>query len=443
MSNARPWARRRAEELLSRVARGLGRTRAGTFAVDCARAGSAVVHGFLGERISLRASALTYITMLSLVPALAVAFAIVHLVGEDGLRRSVHEFIFMNLAPGTREQVGSYLDEFIARASTGAMGGLGGLFLLASAVSLLHHIEASLNEIWGVRKARPIGQRLLIYWSVLTLGPVVLGASLLASSSLGRLLSGSGLLPPSLAAALPLAATVLLLTFLYLATPNARVSLRAALAGALLAGTCWEVAKRAYALYASRSFQYSAVYGSLGAVPLFLLWVYVSWLLVLSGARLAYALQHAARASAAARWEAPRDREIHCARVAVAVVAGFLRGAHPPTAAELARAVSLEVEPVSEAMERLVKGGLFAQAENGGIAPARAPERITLLEVRRAAQGEPRVHASRAGGDSATGALLELFAAADRAGDESLGQLDLAALAGELPAAAAAKRARS
>lgn len=443
MPFSRPWARRLAEELLSRTAQRLRRTKAGSFAVDCARAGRAVVHGFLGERISLRASALTYITMLSLVPALAVAFAIVHLLGQEGLRRSVHEFIFTNLAPGTREQVGSYLDEFIARASAGAMGGLGGLFLLASALSLLHHIEASLNEIWGVRKARPLGQRLLIYWGILTLGPVVLAVSLLASSSLGRLLSGSGLLPPALAAALPLAATVLLLTFLYLATPNAPVSFRAALGGALTAGAAWELAKRAYGLYASRSFQYSAVYGSLGAIPLFLLWVYVSWLLVLSGARLAYALQHAARASAAARWEAARDREILCARVALAAVDGFLRGAPPPVAQELAREIGLEASPVIDVMERLTKRGLFAQAENGGLVPARAPERISLLEVRRAAQGDPRALAAKASPDQALGALCELFSQADRAGDEVLEQLSLATLAGELTAAASARPART
>jgi YihY family inner membrane protein len=256
--------------LLSGLEKPLAATRFGRFVLDTTRAGRSVARGFRGEKISLRASALTYITILSLVPMLAVAFAIVRAAGQESLRNSVREFVFTNLAPGTREQIGEYLDQFIARASAGAMGGLGGLFLLLSALSLLHNIERSMNEIWGVTRPRPLLQRALIFWAVLTLGPIGLGTSLLATAWARSFVEGLPYVPTSLLTLIPLGIIVSVLTFLYAAAPNARVRLRAALAGGVVAGAAWELAKYGYALYASKSIQYSAIYGSLGAIPLFL-----------------------------------------------------------------------------------------------------------------------------------------------------------------------------
>ena len=432
-------AKGRAPSRLDRLgevaSRSLAGTRAGRFTVGCARAARLVGRGFRGEKIGLRASALTFITMLSLVPALAVAFAIVRVLGQDSLRRVVHDFIFANLAPGAREQVGAYLDEFIARASAGAWGGLGGLFLLVSAVSLLQNIEGSLNEIWGVAEARPIVQRVLIYWGVLTLGPIALGVSLLATGHLQRYAESSGLLPKSLLELVSLAATVLLLTFLYLAAPNARVRLGAALGGGLIAGVAWELAKRAYALYAAKSFQYSAIYGSLGAVPLFLLWVFVSWLLVLFGARLAYAIQYAAGRSGTLRPSEPRDREILCASVALAAVARFLRGAEPASASLIARELGVEAQAVADAADRLRVEGLLADVRSGGLVPARPPDQIHLLDISRAARGAPPQGAAAHSNDSIFRKMADLFEQADRQGQDALSKVDLASLAAQLAAA--------
>jgi membrane protein len=308
------------------------------------------------------------------------------------------------------------------------MGGVGGLFLLLSTVSLLYNIEGSLNEIWGVTEARSLMQRGLIYWGVLTLGPIALGTSLLASGALQRTAVDSGLVPESLLALVPLAATVLLLTFLYLAAPNAPVRLRAALGAGLVAGALWEVAKHAWGLWAGRLFRYSAIYGSLGAVPLFLLWVYLSWLLVLFGARLAYALQHATRPSALAV-PGPRAREILCARIALLAVGDFLRGGEPKQPARIARALEAEAFAVDDAVQRLRGAGLLAEAGNGGVVPARPPDQIHLQDVSRAARDEP----SGAGEGGATSdadetLLASLFAEADRESQRALARADLASL---------------
>ena len=252
--------------LEGRATRWLQGGRIGCFVLDSLRAARAVVHGFRGEKISLRASALTYITMVSLVPFLKVILAIVKSMGQEELRRGVHDFVFNNLAPGVREQIGDYLDEFIARASSGAMGSLGGVLLLASAVGLFHNIERSLDEIWGVTSPRPLIKRVAIYWCVLTLGPLALAASVVASGMAKSVAESS--LPAGVIALAPWATTVLAFGFLYFAVPNAKVTVRAALAGALVSASAWEIAKYLYATFATTSFRYNAIYGSLGAIPL-------------------------------------------------------------------------------------------------------------------------------------------------------------------------------
>ncbi|MFN7131337.1 MAG: YihY family inner membrane protein, partial [Myxococcales bacterium] len=317
---------------------------------------------------------------------------------------------------------------FIDNASSKALGGVGGLFLLVSAVSLLNNIERSLNEIWGVSRKRPLLQRVLIYWCALTLGPIALGFSLVATGVVQAVAGQLGL-GSSLLTMLPLVTSVLLLAFLYIAAPNAKVSFRAALGGGLVAGVAWEIAKHGYALYAARSIQYSAIYGSLGAIPLFLVWVYVSWLLVLFGARLAYALQFAAGRISHVALTDPRGREILCVRVAVEAAAAFVGREPPPTPARLAKRIGVDETVVVEAVRVLLEGGLLAETTEGGVVPTRAPDAISLLDVAKAANGTLFGHAASV---PSTEPLLREIAAAfeglDAAGRETLARSSLASL---------------
>jgi len=409
----------------------LEKSRGGRLTVDAVRAIRTVIQGFRGEKISLRASALTYISMLSIVPLLAVVFAIVRAAGQETLRRAVHEFVFSNLAPGVREQIGGYLDEFIARASASAMGGLGGVVLLASAIGLFHNIERSLDEIWGVTRPRTIFKRAVIYWCVLTLGPIAIGVSAIASGLARSYVEHA--LPNFVLALVPWTTSVLLFAFLYYGVPNAKVSRRATMVGALVAATAWEIAKLLYAFFATHSFRYNAIYGSVGAIPLFLLWVYVSWLIVLFGARLAYALQYAITNAHAPRVDDARTREVICARVALECVAAFLTGAPPPKPGTIARDLHLEVSVVTEAIEALKQGGLLAEAVSGGVVPARSPDQIRLVDVAQAAGGTLFDFAiDPPSEDPSTRALCDLFGEADRQARETLGRANLAALAAPL-----------
>lgn len=416
------------DEYSSRAVVVLEKGRFGRWLLSVIKAAASVVHGFRGEKITLRASALTYIAMLSLVPLLAVIFAIVHGLGQESLRKGVHEFVFDNLAPGVREQIGGYLDEFIARASASAMGGLGGVFLLVSAVGLFHNIERSLDEIWGVTTPRTVLRRVVIYWCVLTLGPVVLCVSVLATNFAQAAVQTS--VPSGVLAMTPWATSVFALFFLYFAVPNAKVRPQAALVGALVAGTAWEIAKHIYSWGATHSFKYNAIYGSLGAVPLFLLWVYVSWIVVLFGARLAYALQYAITAAHAPRVFDARCREVLCARVALEAAVAFQSGKAPPTPGSIAQALSLDVSFIGEAIEALREKGLVAEAVDGGVVPARALDQISVADIAEAARGTLFDHsADPPSKEAATRALSELFADSDRKGRDSLRQIALGALA--------------
>ena len=388
---------------------------------------------FRGEKIALRSAALTYITLLSIIPLLAVAFAVIRAIGQDELRELVHEFIFTNLVPGTAEQIGSYLDTFIARASSGALGGLGGFFLLVSAVTLLNNIELSLNEIWGVQRNRSPLQQGLIYWCVLTLGPILVGVSLLMGGAMRALIEQSIYVPRPLFTLVPLTTTVLFFTLVYIATPNARVRTLPALIAAFVSGIVWEVAKHAYAFYTVRSISYSAIYGSLGAIPLFLLWIYLSWFIFLTGARLGFALQHAMTGTPCdPRVGDGRARELLYVRVALGVTSDFLGHRPPPTSKALAHALELDKAYVEEAARALVEAGLLATGAGGGLVPIRPPNKIAVADIVRAAKSRPAPSQAQSNALVAASPLLTLFEESDLHGMAPLERMTLAKLATEI-----------
>ena len=217
--------------------------------------------------------ALTYISLFALVPALVVAFSVVQaFAGMETLWRGVHEYLLSNLAVGARTSIEPYLDRFVRNAHATSAGVVGGAFLVYSAVSLFGYVERAVNDIWSVRRLRPLRQRMLIYWAGLTLAPFLLAGSLALAHAVGTLLAGApvGQVLARIAAVL-LSCT--LFAALYLFVPSTRVRPHAAAVGGLVAGIAWEVAKTLYTFAVARFFHYHAVYGSVAAVPIFLLWM--------------------------------------------------------------------------------------------------------------------------------------------------------------------------
>ncbi len=246
---------------------------------------------FREDRLGLSASSLTFTTIIALVPFFTVALALFTAFPIFGkLQANLQAWLVQSLVPDTiARQVLGYLTQFAGKASRLGVAGLAAL--LVSALALVLTIDRTLNGIWRVRRSRPLAQRVLVYWAVMTLGPLLLAVSLsitsyLVSASRG-LVSG---LPGALAALLDVLEFLLLagaLSALYHYVPNTPVRRRDALAGGFFAAVGIEIARRGLAWYIAKVPTYSAVYGTFATLPILLVWIYIAWLVVLFGAVLA------------------------------------------------------------------------------------------------------------------------------------------------------------
>jgi membrane protein len=248
------------------------------------------------DRIPQVAGSLTFTTLLSLVPLATVAFALFTAFPIfASFQNSLQGFLAEHLMPAQiNSQIFNYLNQFASKAK--GLTTMGMIVLFVTSVMTMMTVESAFNVIWRVRKSRPFAQRVLVYWAILTLGPILIGVSLSISSYLfTRSLAiateqhVSMMLDWALAsAALPL--TALAFTMLYVYLPNCRVQWRDALVGGVAAAIAFELAKRGFGYYVRRIPTYTAVYGAFAAAPMFLLWMYLSWFITLVGAMITSAL---------------------------------------------------------------------------------------------------------------------------------------------------------
>jgi membrane protein len=338
------------------------------------------------DPITLRAAALTYLTVLSVVPLLTVVVSVSQVIlGRHEIETRLRDFLVQNLTGGAQASVAPYLTQYIQRASQ--IGGVGFAFLLVSSISLMANIESAFNHTFSVQRPRSLIFRFGIYWCLLTVTPVLIALSL-AATALIQNQTLVRLPEPRLLFLAPLLLTYLAFFLLYVLVPNARVRRRPALIGAFIAGSAWEVAKVLYASASASSVRQSAIYGSLSAIPIFLVWTYLSWIIVLFGARVTYAAQTSHPTGRVHRIATLLDQEILAARVIKAVAAAFARGAVPPVVDALALALQVTTADVESALGRMSGAGLVRATAEGGWVPARALATITLAEVRAAARSD-------------------------------------------------------
>lgn len=243
------------------------------------------------DRLALSAGSLTFTTIIALVPFFTVVLALFTAFPVFGkLQGALQTWLVQSLVPDAiSRQVLGYLTQFAMKASRLGAVGLG--ILMITALSLVLTIDRTLNGIWRVRLARPLTQRVLVYWGVITLGPLVLAGSLSISSYL--ISASRGLvagLPGGVLVLLDLTEFLLLaagLAALYRYVPNTPVRRVHAWAGAVFAAFGIEVARRLLALYLGAVPTYSAIYGAFATVPILLVWIYIVWLVILLGAVLA------------------------------------------------------------------------------------------------------------------------------------------------------------
>ncbi|MDT8437532.1 MAG: virulence factor BrkB family protein [Wenzhouxiangellaceae bacterium] len=249
---------------------------------------------FREDRCFEAAAALSYTSLLALVPLMAVMLGVLSAfpVFDYGVGQ-LQDFIFSNFVPAAGDVIREYLDQFIARSA--GLTGTGTLFLVVTAVILMATIEKSLNRIWRVDRPRRPANRLTVYWAVLTLGPLLLGGSLGLTSYLAAL----PLLAPELVrgplqslilVATPFGVAMLAFTLIFVIVPNRHVRWHHALAGAAFSALAFEVSKRGFVLYVAHFPTYQKLYGALAAIPIFLVWIYVSWVVILLGASVSAAL---------------------------------------------------------------------------------------------------------------------------------------------------------
>ena len=340
------------------------------------------------DRVKLHAQALTYDTLLALVPLLAVTMAVVNGFGGMGqLAVQLQELVLSNISgsPEVQKAMAGPVREFVENIAAGHMGAVSVLLLVFSVLSLLGHIESAFNVIFGSKTQRPFLVRLITYWAVLTLGPMLLGASFAMTATLAAAAPLQELGEMNLWHQMaPLVATWVAFCSLYMLVPMAPVRLGAAMPAAIAAGTCWHIAKFFYAVYARTNLTVHNIYGSLATIPLFILWLYVSWLLVLFGAQLAFALQHARHYHPDQEHRAPHQaaRELGICRIFLAVACDFY-SEHPPTNRELlAHRLGLPMRMVEELTAHLVKKGFVRETEPQRLLiPGRDLEQVTVAQL--------------------------------------------------------------
>ncbi|EDL68742.1 tRNA-processing ribonuclease BN [Vibrio campbellii HY01] len=245
------------------------------------------------DRVNVNAGYLAYITLLSIVPMLTVLLSILSKFPVfENVGETLQGYIIDNFVPASGDAVRTALQEFVS--NTGKMTAVGGAFLFVAALMLISNIDKNLNYIWRVKdKRRPVFS-FSMYWMVLTLGPILVGASIAATSYVTSLklienetLSGAYNL---FLRWLPLLLSFFAFMGLYFLVPNKKVYLSHGAIGAAIAAVLFELSKKGFAFYITQFPSYQLIYGALAAIPILFVWVYLCWLIVLIGAEVTAAL---------------------------------------------------------------------------------------------------------------------------------------------------------
>lgn len=426
------------------------------------------------KNCTLRASALAYKSLVSLVPIAAVMLAVLSMPAladkrERVLNKMLDKVMPVQSAPAAAEPERApaaaapaaaddsagklerkraelkqtFTDEvnkLTKRAA--AVGATSFVVLLLIVLSLMYTVEETFNRIWGVPRGRSLVSRAVNYTAVLFWAPILVAASLSLSSAatqaqsgrLGQILASVAWLKPVVVFFMPMVISTAALTALYVILPNTRVRLKPALAGAALAAALWELATLGFNLYVKYVVAKSPVYGALGLIPMTFLWFYYTWLVVLFGSSVSFTIQNYEDLT---RKEERRRRGFkfrvyYAIRTAVAVAARFSRGESPAVVDELSERLDIPEYAVRESLSALAAKGLLVPvaAETDGFVPARPPESVTAADVVEAVSGEAFGLPGKIG-DQTHERLAGLMAGAERELHGRLGALTLKELAAD------------
>ena len=341
--------------------------------------GREAVRQFIRHDCLNGAAALTFTTLLALVPLMTVTYVVLSAFPElETVGKAAEEFLFEHFVPQASAALVERFAQFSSRATELSIVSFA--ILLLTAFLALVRIESVFNAIWGVPAPRTGMQRLLVYWAVLTFGPPLLIAALLATSYLYALplvmdLDAWGLRERLLSVA-PDVAIAATFTFLYYAVPNTRVSVAHALLGGIVTTLLFDLAKWAFAVFVARS-STALVYGTFAAAPFFLMWLYLVWTMALSGAVFARTLSLPRDAG-----ERCEPRLLQCIRALVVLRAAHAKG-ESVAAASLDAAAALSEADREAVLHALADERLVRQTQDGRLTLGRSLHTVTLLDLHR------------------------------------------------------------
>jgi len=366
--------------------------------IDALRAGGAAtvtftryaLHRFSRDGCFAAAGALSYTSLVSLVPLGVIALGILSAFPNFAtLRQDLLAFIFRNFVPQISEQAAWWFEYFAASATQATAIGIVGIG--ATGILLLVTVEDQLNLLWRVPVPRPWSQRVVAYWTLMTLGPLLVGMSLTLSTYLDTAARRAGFDPEALAQLasfwphfvarlVPWLLELIACTLLYCLIPNCAVRWRDGALGAAVAAVAIEILKIGFAIYISTFASYQTVYGAIAAIPIFLLWMYVSWLAVLLGAVVAANLPTWRVDERLAHLTSGGVRLGFSLALIAALARAQLRGATCRTAA-LAAELGVPTSVVDEHLQCLARAGFTAPTQDGGWVLAWSPETATLHDL--------------------------------------------------------------
>jgi membrane protein len=396
---------KRTEEFLTRDLWGsLPAPRSRRWLYQFLRMGVLTWEGLMKTDVFTLSAALTFKVIFSLVPFLAVILAFVK--GFGGLEGTVKDFLVKTLTGFLGADASKAFDGFLTSVNAAAIGVVGFSVLLYTSLSLLDTVEKTFNTIWGIKTPRALLRRFTVYWTILTVSPVVLIAMITMKTFVENhrayawLNSHAPFFGKGLLFAGAFVFAWVLFTLVYVIIPNTRVRLGAAFIAALVSGTAFNLMTTGYVWYNTHVVSSYAFYGSLGSIPVFLLWVYLSWIIVLFGAEIAFAAQHVDtyRRELEALKVSAADRDRLALVIALEAVRPFEAGSPPPTSEAVATRLGAPSRVVHEIVYQLMDRGILREVsaldvKDPGLVPARDPSVMTARDV---------LHAVRRFGDRLT-----------------------------------------
>jgi membrane protein len=364
-----------------------------------ARIAYAVVRDLREGQLTLRAMSLVYTTILSLVPLLAISFSVLK---GFGVHNQIEPLLLNLFAPlGDKGvEVAERIVGFVENMKVGVLGSLGFLLLFYTVVSLMQKIERSFNYVWHIATERSLAQRFRDYVSVLLVGPTLvfssvgITASVMGSDAVAAVaaIQPFGFLVEVVGRVLPYLMIMAAFAFMYTFVPNTRVTLRAALAGGIIAGLLWNSIGWAFASFVVTSAKYTAIYSTFATLILFFIWLNLGWLVLLIGADIAFYVQNPERIRVGREGTVAGNatRERLALMAARAIVGKFYAGEPPPGADRLAAELAAPSDALDAVLGAFERTGLVTRTAGDppGYVPARPPEATPLRAVLDAVRGE-------------------------------------------------------